>query len=94
MKKIKNYSEKFKNEKFKTENSEKNKKFFSSDLIVALGLFGTVGFIILANILVCIFIYKLFARYVYESNLLFIFFLIVGVISGFYNVYKNIFIKK
>ncbi|MGL5377502.1 MAG: AtpZ/AtpI family protein [Cetobacterium sp.] len=53
-------------------------------------LLGFLGFLIVGNIGIFIFIYKLIERYFFKSTPLFLFFLIVGIFSGFYNAYKLI----
>ncbi|WP_366944119.1 AtpZ/AtpI family protein [Fusobacterium sp.] len=64
---------------------------FDREFFKYFSLLGTLGFIIIGNILVSLVIYKyIIARYIYESPILFIIFLILGVISGFYNVYTQI----
>ncbi|WP_366143851.1 AtpZ/AtpI family protein [Fusobacterium sp.] len=64
---------------------------FDREFFKYFSLLGTLGFIIIGNILVSLAIYKyIIARYIYESPILFIIFLILGVISGFYNVYTQI----
>ncbi|MFR1675474.1 MAG: AtpZ/AtpI family protein [Fusobacterium sp.] len=65
-------------------------KWITKDLIRYLALLGHLGFVIMGNILVCIFIYKLIEKYFFKSTMLFIFLLLLGVASGFYNVYKLI----
>ncbi|MGL4934883.1 AtpZ/AtpI family protein [Cetobacterium sp.] len=53
-------------------------------------LLGYLGFLIVGNIGIFIFIYKLIERYFFKSTLLFIFFVIIGIFSAFYNAYKLI----
>ena len=56
-----------------------------------LSLLGTLGFIIMGNILVSLALYKyVIARYIYDNPVLFIIFLLLGVASGFYSVYQQI----
>ena len=67
---------------------------FDRDFFKYLSLLGTLGFIIMGNILVSLALYKyVIARYIYDSPVLFIIFLLLGVDSGFYSVYQQI-IKK
>lgn len=69
-------------------------KWITKDVIHAFSLLGYLGLVMIGNIFVCIFIYKIIEKYLhYKSTLLFIGMVIIGVISGFYNVYKLI-IKK
>lgn len=64
---------------------------FDREFFKYFSLLGTLGFIIIGNILVSLAIYKyIIAKYIYESPILFIIFLILGVISGFYSVYNQI----
>ena len=68
--------------------SNKNDVFYYLSLITQLGL------TIIFSILICIFIYKVIAKFVGENIFLFVFFIILGVIGGFYNVYRLIMKKK
>lgn len=64
---------------------------FNKDFFKYLSLLGTLGFIIIGNMLVSLALYKyVIAKYIYESPVLFIIFLLIGIASGFYNVYKQI----
>ncbi|OQY08637.1 MAG: hypothetical protein B6I28_04575 [Fusobacteriia bacterium 4572_132] len=54
-------------------------------------LLGQLGLIITINIGVCIGIYKLIEKFMMKSTFLFIFFLILGIASGFYSAYKLLF---
>lgn len=64
---------------------------FDKDFFKYLSLLGTLGFIIMGNILVSLAIYKyVIAKYIYESPVLFIIFLLIGIAGGFYSVYKQI----
>ena len=64
---------------------------FDRDFFKYLSLLGTLGFIIMGNILVSLALYKyVIARYIYDSSVLFIIFLLLGVASGFYSVYQQI----
>ena len=60
------------------------------DIIHAISLLGYVGFLLIGSILINIGIYKLIERYFFKSQILFFFFIILGVVTGFYNVYKVI----
>lgn len=62
-----------------------NKEFFKY-----FELLGTIGFTIMGNILMALGIYKLIERFLFKSQLLFVSFLLLGVASGFYSVYKMI----
>lgn len=63
---------------------------FNKDFFRYFALLGTLGFIIIGNILVSLSIYFLIQKFFFESHLLFIVFLLLGVASGFYSVYKQI----
>lgn len=64
---------------------------FDRDFFKYLSLLGTLGFIIMGNILVSLALYKyVIARYIYDSPVLFIIFLLLGVANGFYSVYQQI----
>lgn len=65
-------------------------KWITKDLIRYLALLGHLGFVIIGNILVCIFIYKVIEKYLLKSTLLFVLLLLLGVASGFYSAYKLI----
>lgn len=64
--------------------------WFNKEFMHYFSLLGFLGFVIVGNIGVFIFLYKLIERYFFKSTALFIFFLCVGVFSGFYNVYRLI----
>lgn len=65
--------------------------FFNKEFTYYCSLLGYLGFLIVGNIGVYIFLYKLIEKFFhYKNNVLFIIFLIVGVVSGFYNAYKVI----
>lgn len=65
-------------------------RWITKDLIKYMALLGNLGFIIMSNILVAVFIYKMIEKYFFRSTLLFILLLLLGIASGFYNVYKMI----
>lgn len=69
-------------------------KIFDRDNIRYISLMGQIGFIIISNILLCVFFYKIIEKYFVKSTILFIFFVLLGVMSGFYSVYKLIMAKK
>ncbi|NME36434.1 MULTISPECIES: AtpZ/AtpI family protein [Fusobacterium] len=63
---------------------------FNKDFFRYFALLGTLGFVIIGNILVSLSIYFLIQKIFFESHLLFIIFLLLGIVSGFYSVYKQI----
>lgn len=65
-------------------------KWFNKDIAYALSIFSYLGLSIIVNILIFVWLYKLFEKYICESTILFIVFLIVGIINGFYGAYKLI----
>jgi F0F1-type ATP synthase assembly protein I len=68
-----------------------NKK---NEIFYYLSLLSQLGLTIIFSILICIFIYKLIAKFIGENIFLFIFFIVLGVVGGFYNVFRLIMIKK
>ncbi|MCJ8341288.1 MAG: AtpZ/AtpI family protein [Cetobacterium sp.] len=64
--------------------------FFNKEFFHYVSLLGFLGFLIAANILVFVYLYKLFEKYFFKSHILFIIFVCIGVFSGFYNAYKTI----
>jgi F0F1-type ATP synthase assembly protein I len=73
---------------------KKYRKIFNKEFFHYFSLLGYLGFFFLLNILIFLGMYKLIEKYLFKSDLLFIIFLLVGIISGFYNAYKLIFKKK
>ncbi len=69
-----------------------NKKY--KEAMYYVSLLGYLGFVMVFNILIFIFIYKMIEKYFFSNTLLFIFFLLIGIGSGFYNSYKLILNKK
>ncbi|MGY0395517.1 AtpZ/AtpI family protein [Fusobacterium sp.] len=65
-------------------------KWMTKDTLYALSLLSYLGFLMVGNILLYVGIYKLIERFFIKSTILFIALIIVGVISGFYNVYMTI----
>ena len=64
--------------------------FFNKDFIHYFSLLGFLGVVIIGNIGVFIFIYKMIEKYFFKSTVLFIIFVIIGVFSAFYNAYRLI----
>jgi F0F1-type ATP synthase assembly protein I len=65
-----------------------------NDIYYYLSLLSQLGLTIIFSILICIFIYKVLAKFIGENIFLFIFFIILGVVGGFYNVYRLIMKKN
>lgn len=64
--------------------------FFNREFFHYFSLLGFLGFLIAGNILVFVYLYKLFRKYFFESDIVFIIFVCIGVFSGFYNAYRTI----
>ena len=62
----------------------------NKEILKYLSLLGNLGFIVMSNILVSIFLYKLYERFFGFNSLIFIIFILFGIISAFYNIYKLI----
>jgi hypothetical protein len=65
-----------------------------NDIFYYLSLLTQLGLTIIFSILICIFTYKMIAKFLGENIFLFIFFIILGVVGGFYNAYRLIIKKK
>jgi len=65
-----------------------------NDIFYYLSLLTQLGLTIIFSILTCIFIYKIIAKFIGENIFLFICFIILGVVGGFYNAYRLIMKKK
>jgi len=60
----------------------------NNDIYYYLSLLSQLGITMIFSILVCVFIYKVISKFIGENIFLFIFFIIIGVAGGFYNVYR------
>lgn len=69
---------------------KKTNLLFDRDVMKSFSLLGYISLILVGNILVYVYIYKVIERYLFRSNILFIFMIVLGVVSGFYGVYKAI----
>jgi len=71
-------------------------KFYEkyNEFIYYASLLGYLGFVMVFNILFFVFIYKMIERYFFSSTVLFVILLLIGIFSGFYNVFKLILKKK
>ncbi len=63
---------------------------FNKDFMRYFSLLGFLGFVMIGNIGFFLFINYLIGRCLYKSDALFLLFLIIGIISGFYNCYRLI----
>lgn len=66
----------------KKNNNDLNKVFYYMSLV------SQIGFIMIANIFVSMGIYWLISQTGVKNTLLFIFFIVLGIYSGFYSVFK------
>ena len=71
-------------------------KFYEKygEFVYYASLLGYLGFVMVFNILFFVFIYKVIEKYFFSSTVLFVILLLVGIFSGFYNVFKLILKKK
>lgn len=65
-------------------------KWLTKEVAYAFSLLSYLGIVMIGNILVCIGIYKVIEKYYKKSTILFIIFVLLGVASGFLNIYKLI----
>lgn len=65
-----------------------------NEIMYYISLLGYLGFVMVFNIFFFVIIYKILEKFFISSNILFIIFIIIGIFSGFYNVYKLIMKKK
>lgn len=65
-----------------------------SEIMYYISLLGYLGFVMVFNIFFFVIIYKVLEKFFFSSSILFIVFIIIGIFSGFYNVYKLIMKKK
>ena len=68
--------------------------FFNRDFFYYLSLFSQLGITMVGNIAVSLFLYLIFAKYVFRHPLILFLFLLLGIVSGYYQVYKLITQKK
>ncbi len=67
----------------------------NNSIFYYFSLIGQLGLLMIVNMLLFVFLYKfLISKYIIENALVFIFFVIMGVVSGFYSVLKLIFRDK
>lgn len=65
-------------------------KWLTKEVAYAFSLLSYLGIVMIGNILVCIGIYKVIEKYYKKSTILFIIFVLLGIASGFLNIYKLI----
>ncbi|WP_074017106.1 AtpZ/AtpI family protein [Fusobacterium massiliense] len=68
--------------------------YFDKDFFRYLGLFSQIGLTIFINVAISIYLYKIVEKYLFKSWHFFIFMIILGIVNGFYRVYKLIFYKS
>ena len=64
-------------------------KIFDKDFFRYLALFTEIGLTLFINVFVAIYLYYLFEKYLFRS-----FMILLGIVNGFYSVYKLIFPKN
>lgn len=71
-------------------------KFYEkyNEFMYYASLLGYLGFVMVFNILFFVFIYKVIEKYFFSSTVLFVILLLIGIFSGFYNVFRLILKKK
>lgn len=69
-----------------------NEKY--NEFMYYASLLGYLGFVMVFNILFFVFIYKVIEKYFFSSTVLFVILLLIGIFSGFYNVFRLILKKK
>lgn len=69
-------------------------KFFHPDFFYYLSLFTQLGITMIGNILVSLFLYLGFAKYIFAHPMILFLFLLLGIVSGYYQIYKMITKKR
>lgn len=69
-------------------------KIFDKDFFRYLALFTEIGLTLFINVFVAIYLYYLFEKYLFRSFIFLIFMILLGIVNGFYSVYKLIFPKN
>ncbi|MDU2236705.1 MAG: AtpZ/AtpI family protein [Fusobacterium periodonticum] len=64
------------------------------DFFRYLALFTEIGLTLFINVFIAIYLYYLFEKYLFRSFILLIFMILLGIVNGFYSVYKLIFPKN
>lgn len=64
--------------------------FMNKESIKYISLLGTLGLTPVLNLVVAIYLYKLFEKYFFKSLVVFIAFIFLAIINAFYSIYKNI----
>lgn len=69
-------------------------KFWNREFFYYLSLFTQLGLTMMENILASLFLYLGFAKYIFRHPLILFLFLLLGIMSAYYQVYKLITRKK
>ncbi|MCF0161201.1 MAG: AtpZ/AtpI family protein [Fusobacterium necrophorum] len=69
-------------------------KFWNREFFYYLSLFTQLGLTMMGNILASLFLYLGFAKYIFRHPLILFLFLLFGIMSAYYQVYKLITRKK
>ncbi len=69
-------------------------KIFGKDFFRYLALFTEIGLTLFINVFIAIYLYYLFEKYLFRSFIFLIFMILLGIVNGFYSVYKLIFPKN
>ena len=69
-------------------------KIWNREFFYYLSLFTQLGLTMIGNILVSLFLYLGFAKYIFRHPLILFLFLLLGIVSAYYQVYKLITRKK
>ena len=65
-------------------------KIFDKDFFRYLALFTEIGLTLFINVFIAIYLYYLFEKYFFKSFIFLIFMILLGIVNGFYSVYKLI----
>ena len=69
-------------------------KIFDKYFFRYLALFTEIGLTLFINVFIAIYLYYLFEKYFFRSFIFLIFMILLGIVNGFYSVYKLIFPKN
>lgn len=65
----------------------------NKEIFKYFNLLGTIGLVIISNIIFAVIFYKVIEKFFIKSTMIFIVLILIGIINGFYCVYKMI-LKK
>ena len=69
-------------------------KIFDKNFFRYLALFTEIGLTLFINVFIAIYLYYLFEKYFFKSFIFLIFMILLGIVNGFYSVYRLIFQKN